>query len=188
MSTTYHVATPDGTRHGQMCAEDITAKIASGELPADTLVWTEGWSDWRPASTLGAPPVPCADWGLYAAMESVYLHRFFTLRGRASRSEYWYCKLGSFTLLFLTALIGIFAESGGSEDAVLTPMLLGLMITFGLIPNITLAVRRLHDVGMSGWWYLLTLLPMGDLFMLVIALLPSGIPNRWGPRADGPAV
>lgn len=188
MSTTYHVATPDGTRHGQMSAEDICAKITAGELPADALIWQEGWTDWRPASTLGAPPVPAADWGIYTAMESVYLRRYFTLHGRASRAEYWYCKLGSAVLVFLVGLIGTLTEAHLSEDVtVITPVLLGLLVLFGILPTIALAVRRLHDVGMSGWWYLLAFLPMGDLFMLVIALLPSGGPNRWGTRPDAPA-
>lgn len=186
MSTLYHVASPDGTRHGEMSEDDIKAKLRTGELNEDCLIWAEGWADWRPVSTL----LPTPDWGFYTAMETVYLWRYTDFHGRASRAEYWYCKIGTFAGLLLVGIIGGATELliSRGHAMMLTQGLLGLLVLLIIVPNVALAVRRLHDIGMSGWWYLATFLPMGDLFMLIISLLPSGGPNRWGRRPDAPAA
>jgi uncharacterized membrane protein YhaH (DUF805 family) len=53
-----------------------------------------------------------------------------------------------------------------------------------LIPVVAVTVRRLHDIGMSGWWALLLLVPyIGGLIVLVFTLLP-GQPHA---NAHGPA-
>ena len=42
------------------------------------------------------------------------------------------------------------------------------------VPSMALAVRRLHDANLSGWFYLLSLIPfVGGLVILVLTLLPS---------------
>lgn len=48
---------------------------------------------------------------------------------------------------------------------------------------VSAGVRRLHDLGMSGWLYLLVLIPyLGSLFLFVCALLPSQRKvNEYGP-------
>ena len=50
------------------------------------------------------------------------------------------------------------------------------------IPNIAIAVRRLHDTGKSGWWYLLSLIPYIGPFILFILLVleSSEEENQWG--------
>ena len=74
--------------------------------------------------------------------------KYFTISGRARRSEYWYFYL--FTILLgiaasvIDAIIGI-----GGEDLGLVG---GLVTLATFIPTITAQVRRLHDTGRSGWW------------------------------------
>jgi uncharacterized membrane protein YhaH (DUF805 family) len=48
-------------------------------------------------------------------------------------------------------------------------------------------VRRLHDVGMNGWLYLVGLIPwVGGIFLLVVALLPGQkFDNQYGPNPKG---
>lgn len=185
MSNTYHVASPDGTRYGQMTVEEITTKINSGELPADSLVWAEGWEDWQPAKPVCPPPVQQAPWGLVSATLSVYRHRYMNFSGRASRAEFWYSTLGACLATVAITFCGGMADGLLGTDFLAGLLLIGLML-YAIIPGIALCVRRLHDVDMSGWWYLLSFLPMGHLFLFIIALLPSGGPNRWGTRPDGP--
>ena len=67
----------------------------------------------------------------------------------------------------------------GPETTILAP-LFSLAV---LLPAICVAIRRLHDRDMSGWWVLLNLIPLiGFLILFVIYALPgtSG-PNRFGP-------
>lgn len=76
------------------------------------------------------------------------LQKFATFSGRASRSEYWWFYL--FTYL---------ASVVGSVLVALTP-LLGLLVAVALLalvlPSISVLVRRLHDIGKSGWWIVWT--------------------------------
>lgn len=55
-----------------------------------------------------------------------------------------------------------------------------------LIPNIAVAVRRMHDVGKSGWNLLWSLIPiLGWLYVLYLEVQPSTGPNQYG---EGPAA
>ncbi len=62
------------------------------------------------------------------------------------------------------------------------------MAVFHVVPQITISVRRLHDIGRSGFWYLLNFVPFGGLVLLFWACVGSDLgPNDYGddPR-DGP--
>ena len=52
-----------------------------------------------------------------------------------------------------------------------------------LLPGLGLAVRRQHDIGLSGWYSLFVLIPsLGSLILLAFSLIPSQKrDNRWGP-------
>lgn len=199
MSGLYHVARPDGTQYGQMTKKEIQAKSINGTLPADTLVWTEGWADWRPADTLfqqtSTPPgLPgTGSWGIVSALQSVYVDHYCTFEGRAGRPEYWFSTLGFYLLLFLACIPGIALAVLADNDVSYTPLcvgyilLCGLILILALIPNIAVSVRRLHDAGFSGWFYLLSFIPnIGGLILLVFTVLPSAAPNRWGTGPEKP--
>lgn len=51
-----------------------------------------------------------------------------------------------------------------------------------LIPSLAICIRRLHDVGKSGWWYLWILLPLvGSIILMVQFCKDSEGDNQWGP-------
>jgi len=67
---------------------------------------------------------------------------------------------------------------------------LGIMFLYSLIvmiPGLAVTIRRLHDIGKSGWWYLIAFVPfVGGLILFVFTLLDSEpFPNQWGldPKA-----
>lgn len=200
MSELYHVARPDGTQYGQMDKAEIQAKMASGTLPADTLVWKEGMADWESVfticPTMTPPPVPgSSKWGVISALKSVYVDRYCTFEGRAGRPEYWFAVLGTIIVSFLATLLGvaIFLAVLALDEQIAAAVgigflvLLGIALVLTIIPNIAVTVRRLHDAGFSGWFYLLSLIPnIGGLILLVFAVLPSAKPNRWGMRPEEP--
>ena len=63
----------------------------------------------------------------------------------------------------------------------------GLFLLATFIPGLALIVRRQHDIGLSGWFYLLVLVPyVGGLIVFVFTLIPSQKhDNKWGPVPYG---
>ena len=81
------------------------------------------------------------------------LQNYATFKGRASRSEYWYFVL--FNIIFSIVL-------GFVSGIVDLPILYTIYSLVLLIPSIAVAVRRMHDVGKSGWFILI---PIYDLIL-----------------------
>lgn len=111
--------------------------------------------------------------------------KYFTLRGRASRAEYWYFQLfqllvalGVVGFVFMMAWIASWNYTANGQWTVVVAVIAAYgFIGFYLatvFPNISVLVRRLHDVGQSGWMYWLSLIPfVGGVILLVFALMPS---------------
>ena len=109
-------------------------------------------------------------------MLKIYTQAFmkaFDFTGRATRKEFW---VFTITAYILVILLGIFTAmctsiENISETAVFfvntSSILLSIILIF---PSIALAVRRLHDVGLSGFW-LLYLNPAGLAVVFVVYLL-----------------
>ena len=107
------------------------------------------------------------------------LSHFVDFGGRASRSEYWWWTGALFLAYVLAGLLVIVEPTIG--------LLLSAILLFGaFIPNLAVTVRRLHDVGRTGWWLLLHFIPFGSLVILIFTLLDTerGM-NRWGAPAVG---
>lgn len=92
--------------------------------------------------------------------------KYASFAGRANRNEYW----GFHVLLSAVSVILFFAPDWSGLDA---PWF-KIFFIFGLLtipPLIGVTVRRLHDIGLSGWFYWLNLLPpLGQLALLILTL------------------
>ena len=120
----------------------------------------EGSTSGRPANMM-----PFMD-----AMKSGFKNSF-TLSGRASRSEYWYWDLGDF-IFQIVMIVGSLVLA-----IIEIPVLPALMILAPilLVPgSITLVVRRLHDVGMSGWMWFVALVPVVGVLYLIYLFVQEG--------------
>ncbi len=113
------------------------------------------------------------------AMSSVYAN-YATGSGRAGRSEYWWYYLVNvivYMVLWGVAVALSTTMSQSTQDSVIPlgwAVIVLLWCLFNVTPTITVTVRRLHDVGMSGWYYFLQLIPsVGSLVLFVITLLPG---------------
>jgi uncharacterized membrane protein YhaH (DUF805 family) len=95
------------------------------------------------------------------------LHKYATFTGRATRSEFWWFAL--FTVL-ASMLASMFGE--------LVNSLVSLAL---LIPSIAVGARRLHDIGKSGWFQLLWMIPViGWALLIYWAVQPSAGSNEYG--------
>lgn len=139
-----------------------------------------------PASALAPSEPPL---GMWAYFVRCIRQKFVDGEGRARRLEYWSFVLFAWLTMMAAFLPFFFAMglAGDGEElfplAFLLVLLATLWVLFLAIPGISVSVRRLHDVGLSGWLYLVTFVPyVGGLFMLVIACIPSQPhPNPYGP-------
>ncbi|MCX5388698.1 DUF805 domain-containing protein [Streptomyces sp. NBC_00094] len=108
------------------------------------------------------------------------LKRYADFTGRARRKEYWMYSL--FTLIAVLVL-AIIDFSLGTY-----PVLVGIYGLATLLPSLGVTVRRLHDTGRSGWWYLIALVPfVGGIVLLVFTVIEGDAhPNAYGadPKAS----
>jgi uncharacterized membrane protein YhaH (DUF805 family) len=106
---------------------------------------------------------------------------FANFTGRARRKEYWMFTL--FHILILLALILTFAATESS----IFMIIYYIYILIALVPTLAVAVRRLHDIGKSGWFYLLVFIPLvGPILMLVWFCTDSEHgKNQWGDNPKG---
>jgi uncharacterized membrane protein YhaH (DUF805 family) len=118
------------------------------------------------------------------------LKQYADFSGRARRTEYWMWTL--FNLIIILALIGIailfFIIGEKSENQGFMALGVGvyfIYLLYGLavfIPSLAVAVRRLHDIGKSGWYYLIGLIPFAGMIILLIWFCSDSQPgvNEWG--------
>jgi len=108
------------------------------------------------------------------------LHRYFDFKTRSSRSEYWYWTL---FLILVSVVATVLDELLFGGRTILDPI--SSVALF--IPGLAVAARRLHDVGRSGWWLLISLTLVGVIYPLLYWHLNPSIPgsNRYGPNPSG---
>ena len=110
------------------------------------------------------------------------LKKYAVFSGRARRKEYWFFLL--FNIIFLivaTILDNLFKTTFENMSYGWFYLLYALAV---LIPSIALEVRRLHDVGKSGWWYFIALIPLVGAIWLLVLMLTDSQPgdNKYGPN------
>ena len=100
-------------------------------------------------------------------------HKYADFSGRARRKEYWMFAL----VYFILALICAFIDETLGISILSTVFVLAL-----IVPSIAVGVRRLHDVGKSGWWLLGGLIPIIGTIYILYLMIKDGQPeaNQWG--------
>ena len=101
------------------------------------------------------------------------LKKYFNFRDRASRSEYWYYQL-LVTPVYLFSYIPTLSDE--------TWIFLGLFFLLTLIPSFAVAVRRFHDIDKSGWFILISIIPLVGWIIMLVMLVGKGTEgkNRFG--------
>ena len=95
------------------------------------------------------------------------LSQYANAKGRAGRSEYWYFVLAYYIVYFIADMI----DGRGDHVSDLVSLVF-------LLPLITAGIRRMHDIGRSGWYLLI------PLYNLYLAAQPSQSgSNEWGTTA-----
>ncbi len=110
------------------------------------------------------------------------LKKYAVFRGRARRKEYWYFFL--FNLLISIGLAVVDNLTGTLDPETGVGLLSGLYGFAVIIPGLAVTVRRLHDTDRSGWWFLISLIPLVGAIVLLVFMLLDSTPgeNRFGPN------
>lgn len=117
-----------------------------------------------------------------ADKEAVFKELFFTSEGRLNRKSYIYRSFFLSVVLFVVqGILSFAAETFGALDLLFSIVAFVLGI-FQLAANIMMGVRRLHDLDKCGWWMLLLLVPLVNLFFCLYLLFFKGTegPNEYG--------
>ena len=110
------------------------------------------------------------------------LKNYAVFSGRARRKEYWMFVLFNFIFsviaMILDKILGLAFENVGYGPI----YLLYCLAVF--IPGLAVSVRRLHDIGKSGWFILISLIPfIGPIWLLVLMCTDSEPgENDYGPN------
>ena len=117
------------------------------------------------------------------------MRKYCTFRGRARRSEYWLFNISCgivisviitiFYVILFSVVAKDFSKSNGkyneplSGGIIFVIVLLAIFEIVVLIPLISAGVRRLHDTGRSGCYYLLVFIPFGSIVLLIFFIEDS---------------
>ena len=94
--------------------------------------------------------------------------KYVDFSGRASRSEYWWFFLAYLVLAIVAGFIHEYVYF--------------IVVLAFILPMLAAGARRLHDIGKSGWWLLIGIIPLVGLVLLYFAVQPSSPEsNEYGP-------
>lgn len=110
------------------------------------------------------------------------LKKYAVFSGRARRKEYWLFVL--FNIVFSVVAIVLDNLLGTASEDLGYGAIYGLYSLAVLLPGLAVTVRRLHDVGKSGWWILISLVPIIGGIWLLVLLATDSEPgeNQYGPN------
>lgn len=105
--------------------------------------------------------------------KNIITNKYAQFTGRANKAEFW-----QYVLVFIvisasfSVLMSLF---GGVKILRMIVMLLNVIVSLALlVPSIAVSVRRMHDIGKSGKWVLINLIPIiGSIWFLVLAIKES---------------
>lgn len=121
----------------------------------------------------------------FADSISTCFRKFTDINGRASRSEYWwfylFCVMVNIAIFMVSILIGYLVAD------IIGMILFGNIGVYILIPIVSLlllfavTIRRLHDTGHSGLWYLIIFVPLiGPFWLLILLMTGNNDENQYG--------
>lgn len=102
-----------------------------------------------------------------------YWRHFSNFNGRSTVKDYW-------TVFLINFLIGCVISATGLMEL----SYLATIVFF--IPGLAIAVRRMHDVNKSGWYLLMSLIPLIGWIFVIVALCSASVVenNKYGPLAE----
>ena len=101
--------------------------------------------------------------------------KFADFGGRSRRKEFWFFWLINMVISYVLTLIT-------SKLGVVGSIVTGVFSLAILVPSLAVAIRRMHDIGKSGWWICINFIPLiGTIWYIILAAKDSEVTNnKWG--------
>lgn len=195
MSTDWYYAV-EGNSHGPVTQAEFEQLVSVGTIRSDTLVWQEGMEDWLPygraaGADAGAPIPPRApishthdpardDANTFVGALKDGFSRYVDFKTRSTRPQFWYWTLWSIIFSIGSAMVDGILGAGENGPV-------GLLVSLAtFLPSLAVAIRRLHDIGRTGWWALLMFVPIIGWIVLIVfyCTKTEERANQWGPRPN----
>lgn len=111
------------------------------------------------------------------------IKHYVDFQGRATRSEFWFFYLATLIINVYALFVRIaMVWTLGIRGLIVGAILDYIVMAFFFLPQLSVSVRRLHDVGKSGWYYLFILIPLVGWVLLLVAFCTDSYPlaNEYG--------
>lgn len=108
------------------------------------------------------------------------LRKYAVFSGRARRKEYWMFAVFNIIISIILGIIDAVLFKKSETDLGILGAIYALAV---LLPSLAVSVRRLHDTGRSGWWLLISFIPLLGWLVLLIFMILDSEPgdNEYGP-------
>ncbi len=111
---------------------------------------------------------PAQMMGFGDSVKNCLINNYASFSGRASRSEYWFWVLFTILVYIVTGITDGFVFGWDLGDPTWITDIISL---FFILPGLSVFVRRLHDVGQSGWWILSSILILPILLLFYWSII-----------------
>jgi uncharacterized membrane protein YhaH (DUF805 family) len=115
------------------------------------------------------------------------LKKYAVFSGRARRKEYWMFTLFNIIAYIVILIISTALAAIDNSLGLIGSLLLLLYAFAVIVPSLAVAVRRLHDTGRSGWWFLIAFVPFVGGIILLVFTVQDSVPgeNEYGKNPKG---
>ena len=96
------------------------------------------------------------------------LKNYAGFSGRARRAEYWTFYLIN---IFVYIVLAVLASATDTKACSYVALVYVLAVA---VPTLAVGVRRLHDIGKSGWWLFISFVPFIGGIWLIVLLATGG--------------
>ena len=109
--------------------------------------------------------------------------RAFDYQGFTSRSEFWWGVLGNTIIMLLLIVLLVVSLTCFTPQinnfSVIMIVLFSLFCVVELLPSITLIIRRMHDIGRSGYFIFVLFIPIIGFIWYIYLVTRRGVPNKF---------
>jgi uncharacterized membrane protein YhaH (DUF805 family) len=111
----------------------------------------------------------------FAGAITTCLRKYAVFSGRATRAEFWWWVLAVFIVSIALGMVDAVIEVLSGWDGF--SLLSGIFSLAVLLPNLAVTVRRLHDIGKTGWWVLVWIVLGVGPWLILAGLVIAAV---WG--------